>query len=501
MGISLTAGMRSNLINLQNTAKLMDQTSIRLNSGKKVNSALDDPISFFTAKGHMSRASTLGTLKNGMSEGIQTITSANNGINSIMSLIEAAKSKAESAKSASLGGQEFSTMLVTLTDVTAGDTITIGGDVFTAKANAAAVAANGDFAIDGDDGLDAFNLAAAVNSAIADQGAGGLEVAGVNGSTVTFENSTADVAASRVDVGTSTAFDATLVEGTGDAAYKYATITVGDITAGDTITIGGDVFTAKANAAAVAANGDFAIDGDDSVDAFNLANAVNSAIADQGGGLEIGGVSGSVVTLVNSTADVGASEITTTATDGFTEAIEAPDGWAAEGAASERAALVEQFETLMAQIDQMQGDSGYKGTNLLKSTDTLSVRFEGSNKLDIEGFDGSLTGLGLFEKAGNNSSSWNTDVLIDADIELLDAAIATLESKSSSLASSLSIVTTRQDFTENMINTLTTGADNLTLADMNEEGANMLMLQTQQALGTNSLSLAAQTAQGVLRLF
>jgi flagellin-like hook-associated protein FlgL len=52
-----------------------------------------------------------------------------------------------------------------------------------------------------------------------------------------------------------------------------------------------------------------------------------------------------------------------------------------------------------------------------------------------------------------------------------------------------------------MINTLQTGADNLVLADMNEESANMLMLQTQQALGVSSLSISAQSAQSVLRLF
>jgi len=57
------------------------------------------------------------------------------------------------------------------------------------------------------------------------------------------------------------------------------------------------------------------------------------------------------------------------------------------------------------------------------------------------------------------------------------------------------------DLRANMINTLQTGADNLTLADMNEEGANMLMLQTRQSLGTTSLSLAAQAAQSILRLF
>ena len=52
-----------------------------------------------------------------------------------------------------------------------------------------------------------------------------------------------------------------------------------------------------------------------------------------------------------------------------------------------------------------------------------------------------------------------------------------------------------------MINVLESGANNLVNADMNEEGANMLMLQTRQALGTSSLSIASQAAQSVLRLF
>jgi flagellin-like hook-associated protein FlgL len=69
------------------------------------------------------------------------------------------------------------------------------------------------------------------------------------------------------------------------------------------------------------------------------------------------------------------------------------------------------------------------------------------------------------------------------------------------MAANLSVVTIRQDFTKGMIDTLTNGSDNLTLADMNEEGANMLMLQTRQQLGTTALSMSAQAAQSVLRLF
>ena len=81
------------------------------------------------------------------------------------------------------------------------------------------------------------------------------------------------------------------------------------------------------------------------------------------------------------------------------------------------------------------------------------------------------------------------------------AALTTLRSESKTFGSNLSTVQARQDFTKAMINTLTTGADNLTLADTNEEGANLLALQTRQSLSTTALSLAAQADQNVLRLF
>ena len=97
--------------------------------------------------------------------------------------------------------------------------------------------------------------------------------------------------------------------------------------------------------------------------------------------------------------------------------------------------------------------------------------------------------------------TWADDAAITATIAELDTATSTLRTDAKTLSSDLSTVTIRQDFTDKMINTLSDGAANLTLADMNEEGANMLMLQTRQALGTTSLSLASQAAQSVLRLF
>ncbi len=103
--------------------------------------------------------------------------------------------------------------------------------------------------------------------------------------------------------------------------------------------------------------------------------------------------------------------------------------------------------------------------------------------------------------ASGSANAKGATTTINADIARLDSARTDLRSEAKNLADNLSTITIRQDFTSNMINTLNDGADNLTLADMNEEGANMLMLQTRQGLGTSSLSMASQAAQSVLRLF
>ena len=137
---------------------------------------------------------------------------------------------------------------------------------------------------------------------------------------------------------------------------------------------------------------------------------------------------------------------------------------------------------------------------LLKpSTDTLTVSFnaDGTNSIGLSGFNGTSGALGLADAA----ASWANDTNINTAITNLDSAKDTLRTESKEMSNNLSVITVRQDFTEKTINTLEDGVANLTNADMNEEGANMLMLQTRQALGTTSLSLASQAAQSVLRLF
>jgi flagellin-like hook-associated protein FlgL len=285
--ISLTAGMQANLFNLQATAKLMEQTQLRLSTGKRVNSALDDPINYWAALGHMQRASDLSVRKDEMSEAIQTVKAADTGIESIVNLIQQAKTLAQSALSAT----------------------------------------------------------------------------------------------------------------TSSAAENYANM----------------------------------------------------------------------------------------------------------------------FNEVRQQINDMAIDSGYKGSNLLTSDTNaeLTVKFNegGSATLDIIGFEARIVDEGTNSQihfdsvvttdwvTGDGTDFYINQTNIEADIDDLDTSISTLRSEASELATNLSIITERQEFTDGMIQTLTEGANTLTNADMNEEGANMLMLQTRQALGTTALSLASQAAQSVLRLF
>src|SRR3569833_3097680 len=139
----------------------------------------------------------------------------------------------------------------------------------------------------------------------------------------------------------------------------------------------------------------------------------------------------------------------------------------------------------------------------------LSGRANDLNSL----LDSMSTAINTIKAANNGTDASNVAVAVNAstnnwagasDIATastqLTAALTTLRSQSQSLSSNLQTVQVRQDFTKSMINTLQTGADNLTLADSNEEGANLLALQTRQQLSTTALSLAAQADQNVLRL-
>ena len=155
-----------------------------------------------------------------------------------------------------------------------------------------------------------------------------------------------------------------------------------------------------------------------------------------------------------------------------------------------------QYSEIVGQYDSVIKDASYKGTNLLKK-DKLNVRFNesGSADLNVSGKDMSAGSLGL------NTVDWQNQGDIAQSLKEIASALKSIRAFTAELGNNYSIITSRQDFTENLINILTEGADKLTLADMNEESANMLALQTRQQLAINSLSLASQAAQSIMKLF
>ena len=101
--IVLSASVRQNLLSLQSTADLLSTTQSRLATGKKVNSALDNPTNFFTAASLDSRASDINNLLDGIGNGVQVLQAANTGISSLQKLVDSAKSVANQALQTTVG--------------------------------------------------------------------------------------------------------------------------------------------------------------------------------------------------------------------------------------------------------------------------------------------------------------------------------------------------------------------------------------------------------------
>ncbi len=154
------------------------------------------------------------------------------------------------------------------------------------------------------------------------------------------------------------------------------------------------------------------------------------------------------------------------------------------------------YHEILSQYDSLIKDSSYKGINLLREQDlTVTFNEDRSAQLSVQGKDASAKALGLV------TMNWETQNDVAQSLSEIAAALNQIRQMSSELGNYYSIVTTRENFTQNLINVLTEGADKLTLADMNEESANMLALQTRQQLAVNSLSLASQASQSILKLF
>lgn len=192
--------------------------------------------------------------------------------------------------------------------------------------------------------------------------------------------------------------------------------------------------------------------------------------------------------------------------EAITQLIEQAQGIAitakATGDTNERSSLGVQFDALLLQIDNLANDASYNGQNIIQAApDNLVVDFneDSSSQITILGID-STTGTAGINVAGA-VGDFAADTNIDAALTATRTALTTLRTTAATLGSNNTVLQTRLNFTEDLVNTLDEGAGKLTLADLNEESANLLSLQTRQQLGLNSLSLAAQSERAILNLF
>jgi flagellin len=372
--IVLSAAVRSNLLALQQTSDLISTTQTRLASGKKVNSALDNPTNFFTASSLNSRAGDLGGLLDAVSNALKTIEAANNGITSLTNLVNTALATLRQAQ------QSAATTAKTQGSVTG----LTGTSSF-------AVAANNTITVN--DGTTTATI--------------------TSGGNVTVQQI--------LDGVNNTANLKVKAELTGDGRIQF------EATGTNTIVIGG--------------------------------TATGPELAQFG--------------LTAGTTAAGTLNTT-------------------------RSSLAAQYDTIRNQITQLAADSGFNGINLLTG-DALKVLLneKATSSLTISGVTFSSAGLGI----SASTNTFQTDYDINAAISNVTTALATLRSQASTFGANLSIVQIRQDFTKATINTLRTGADALVLADSNEEGANLLSLQTRQQLSSTALSIASQADRNVLSLF
>jgi flagellin len=530
--IVLSASVRQNLLSLVSTAGLLATTQSRLSSGKKVNTALDNPTSYFTASALDGRASDISNLLDSIGNGVQVLQAANTGITQLEKLVGNAKSVASQALQTTVGysaKSSFSTTAIAgatannllgnrLNAVVAGTVVnnddTGGAAPITANTNLAGAA-----------GAGSDNLATNIGAA---------DSLVINGVTINFKSgggTTGSAAAGTLDIDV-TADDVGDVLAAIDAINGASVASTVNAGALQISTGTNSALTITGTANALTALGLTAVAAGGTVDTdYALSDGLTLAIASTGGGtatsLTFGTGTGEVNTLEELNAALSANNLqatistsgvisVSTSNDAASATIGAVTGTAAgaseafnavaisapvQDAAAQlaRANLVTQYNNIIQQITNTAQDSSYAGVNLL-GRDTLKLVFNetGKSTLSITGVTFDAAGLGLRSLAAgadfldNNGTS---EVLSN-----LNNATVTLRSQASALGSNLSIVQIRQEFSKSLVLVLQDGSARLTLADTNEEAANSQALATRQSIAVSALALGNQSQQSVLQL-
>ena len=451
--ISISSGMRNSISALQTLSENIQKTQQRLASGKRVNSALDNPTNYFAAVNHLHRANDISSRKDGIAEGIQTIKGSENGITAITAVLYTMKAVA--------------TQGVAAADATERNNY---AETYTTLRNQ-------------------------INTLAADSGYRGTNLLGKENLTMDFSEATGD--STLVIQGFDSSADGLgvgnkLTSGSGGIVASQSSSTA----------MSADPFTA------VFAIGDVSQTTIDDTLAISFSNSAPQGANDAGQAFNIGGtyttavISNGTLT-VNGTAGVAGS--VTYHIDQLIPIIPRP-----AFAPFTQLSSVQQPPTTTS-INISWGRPNYLERTFPTWTNPVNVLEVQVDGVKQQG-NYSLTNDGIVFQTGSEptagqvvtfvkTDTWDTSESAAASLKQIDGALDILRSKSKSLSSTLSVATARLDFNSQMIDILNQGSDNLTLADMDMESANMLMLQTRQNLGITSLSMGAESQQAVMKLF
>ncbi|WP_299817091.1 flagellin [uncultured Roseibium sp.] len=494
--VTLSSAVRANLSSLQSTAEMMSSVQNKLATGKKVNSALDNPNSFFTASGLTSRANDLSTLLDDMGQSVQTLKAADEGISSITKLVESAKAKANQALQTQSQYErkqftaQYNELLTQIEDL-AKDSGYKGKNLLSGDGNDLTTIFNEDStsklnidAVDYTDtslstGLNLSDLAEGEGSATSFQLEGGKNTFTLTDADGQALNSSSLLASAS---GISTTNTLTLNEGTTTAVISGSTLAV---TAGTTVQDLLDTlesvpgvraeFDEGTGQVTVYSNDDIALQNDVSTTAQLV--SVNATA-----------FSTTSDSLINSGSFETGDTLTLTDGNGYElGSFEIEE----DSSVDDLVNFINDFQGVSAEFNTSTGKIA------MESETDLSLTSDNSN-FNADSYTADSDGVTI---SALSDSGFATDSSIERTVDRLNTALSTLRTQASEFGTNLSIVENRQDFTKSMINTLEEGAGKLTLADTNEEGANLLALQTRQSLASTSLSFAAQADQNVLRLF
>jgi len=501
--ITLSAAVRQNLLTLQSTADLLSGVQGKLATGLKVNSALDNPNSFFTASGLNSRANDLNNLLDDMGQSLQTIKAADKGIQTITDLVDAAKAKANQAlqtqsqferanfakqyndllgqieavaKDSSYKGKNLlaggTNDLTTIFNEDATSKLTINAVDYTDASLSGGL--NLSDIAEGDGGASAFDLAG-----------GSAKISLLAGTNQPLLSSSLLSSATAAAVGDVIAlFDATTAGSSIGSSFTVATAT----TVQDLVNYLDGY--AGVSAQFEESTGEIVVQSNSLVDIRN-----NGASGTTGNTADIADIAptafSTTSTLLSGSASFAVGD-TLTLTDGNEFELGSIE-IEADTTVDDLVNFLDDFNGVSASFNATAGRIS------LQSDTDLTLA---SNNVDFN--DTTVAATDTNNEVGISAlqdSGFATDTQINRVIDRLNTALSNLRTQASEFGTNLSTVEIRQDYTRSMINTLQEGAGLLTLADTNEEGANLLALQTRQQLASTSLSFASQADQTVLSLF